>query len=59
MAGSISTRRQTVLAVLDAYNSWDITKLTTLRAPECIHQVLPSTKPPLSYRASSDPLTLK
>ncbi|KAK0658000.1 hypothetical protein B0T16DRAFT_317341 [Cercophora newfieldiana] len=50
MPKMMSARRQTVLAVLDAYNSWDIGKLTSLRAPECVHQVLPASldRPPMS-----------
>lgn len=37
-----SRLRETALAVIEAYNSWDMTNIMAVRAPECINHVLPS-----------------
>ncbi|KAK0707842.1 hypothetical protein B0H67DRAFT_647979 [Lasiosphaeris hirsuta] len=39
----MSVLHQTVLNVIDAYNSWDIEKIMAVRAPECIQEMLPNT----------------
>lgn len=44
----MSTPRQTALAVIDAYNAWDITKIMAIRAPNCITEMRPSKLPRLS-----------
>ncbi|KAI1317017.1 hypothetical protein F5Y16DRAFT_160305 [Xylariaceae sp. FL0255] len=38
-----SHRRQTALAVVDAYNKWSLDTIMAVRADNCIHQVLPRT----------------
>jgi hypothetical protein len=35
--------RQTALAVLDAYNAWDIDAIMAIRADNCIQLAVPST----------------
>lgn len=41
-----SRLRQSAIEVIEAYNTWDLSKMMAVRAPECINQVLPSTSPP-------------
>ncbi|CAJ2507947.1 Uu.00g091330.m01.CDS01 [Anthostomella pinea] len=38
-----SRRRQTALAVIDAYNSWTMEKIMAVRSDDCITQVLPKS----------------
>lgn len=47
-----SQRRKTALAVIAAYEAWDIDRLMSYRSETCIHKVLPSdfTHFPLSRR---------
>ncbi|ORY54811.1 uncharacterized protein BCR38DRAFT_453145 [Pseudomassariella vexata] len=33
----------TALAVINAYNAWDVDAIMALRAPDCIHRVLPES----------------
>ncbi|KAK5659628.1 hypothetical protein OQA88_832 [Cercophora sp. LCS_1] len=49
----MSTLHQTALAVIDAYNAWDIEKIMAVRAPECIHEMQPKTLgiPPMDNTA--------
>ncbi|KAI1349545.1 hypothetical protein F5Y01DRAFT_183670 [Xylaria sp. FL0043] len=38
-----SRRRQTALAVIDAYNKWSIDAIMALRTDDCIQQILPKS----------------
>ncbi|KAF3029620.1 hypothetical protein E8E12_000985, partial [Didymella heteroderae] len=40
---SIETQMETVQAVIDGYNAWDTDAILAYRAPDCQHQVLPSS----------------
>ncbi|KAF9059486.1 hypothetical protein BDP27DRAFT_1310838 [Rhodocollybia butyracea] len=46
----MSQRRQTALAIIDAYNNWDLPAILSFRDSNCIHQILPKSlnRPPLS-----------
>ncbi|KXJ97338.1 hypothetical protein Micbo1qcDRAFT_171038 [Microdochium bolleyi] len=43
LAEAPSRRYQTALEVVEAYNSWDLSKIMAVRAPECLTQVLPKS----------------
>ncbi len=39
--GEISVRRKTTMAVLEAYNAWDIDRIMEYRAEDCVQETLP------------------
>ncbi|KAK1749761.1 hypothetical protein QBC47DRAFT_439801 [Echria macrotheca] len=49
----MSMQRQTVLALIEAYNVWDLEKIMSFHAPECVSEVLPKSLniPPMDNTA--------
>lgn len=48
-----SQRRQTALAVIDAYNKWDIEAIMAVRTDDCVQEIAPSTSFPSQSQSQS------